>query len=172
MFKRLSQNKKKRIADNLVSFMMEDCPLLQETVSFIYSWVRRTDGTGASKGYYDVWDMVLKKYYPKERPVLFRSCYRLSKHEIQSFTGKIYAAHRFSEGGKGHVLVCDTKEYMASERETVAEHELSFFPLRKCVEKAGIQSFPSAFCEDCAREDEYIVRVRYSLVYDLKWNKD
>ena len=41
--------------------MINDIPLLQESVSFIYNWVM-TDGADKTKTYYDVWDIILKLY--------------------------------------------------------------------------------------------------------------
>ena len=101
---RISKKAKERIANNIVAFMVDDVSLLPETISFIYNWVRQPEGTGRSKSYYEVWDTVLQNYLPKERPVLFRSCKRLSNRTIQSFTGSIYAAERFSEGHLGHMI--------------------------------------------------------------------
>ena len=152
---RLTTKAAERIANNLVEFMAADVPLQQEAVSFLYNWVRRPDGIGASKMYF---------------AVLFRSCWRLSKCDIQSFTGKMYTADRFSDGHKGHVLICDTKEYLQFEDAASAEHLLSYFPLSECVKKAPTQ-FPESFRKMCEMEDEYIVRVNYNWLYDLKWNK-
>ena len=44
--------------------MVNDTPLLQESVSFIYNWVM-SDGSEKTKAYYDVWDIVLKTYLPQ-----------------------------------------------------------------------------------------------------------
>lgn len=167
---RLTTKAIERIANNLVEFMSADAPLQQETILFIYNWIRRPEGAGTSKMYLAVWDMVLKKYLPKERPVLFRSCLRLSKCDIQSFTGKMHTADRFSDGHKGHVLICDTKEYLQFEDAASTEHLLSYFPLSECVKRAATQ-FSESFREMCEMEDEYIVRVNYNWLYDLKWNK-
>lgn len=161
------------IADNIVAFMNDDIPLLPESISFIYNWVM-TDSAEKLKVYYDVWDIVLKKYLPKERPVLFRSCKRISKRDIQCFTGKIYAAEKFSDNHTGHLLICDTEEYLQFEKEGVSEHERSFFPLCECIKK-GTYSFPQhfqvSFYEEYKKEDEYIVRVNQNWLYDLKWNR-
>lgn len=167
---RLSSKAVERIANNLVEFMTSNIPLQQETISFIYNWVRRPEGIGTSKSYLAVWDIVLKTYLPKERPVLFRSCWRLSERDIQSFTGKMYTADRFSGGHKGHVLICDTKEYLQFEEDTSTEYLLSYFPLSECVKRAAVQ-FSESFQKVCEKEDEYIVRVNYNWLYDLKWNK-
>lgn len=168
----LTPQMKSIIASNLVDFMEDTAPLLDETVSFIYNWVRRPDSTGSSKGYYDVWDIVLSRYLPTERPILFRSCNRLSKRDIQSFTGSIRCADKFSDGHKGHLLICDTQEYLQFECEDAAEHKRSYFPLCKCVKKANdglMPPFSKTFYEDCCKEDEYIVRTNHNWLYDLKW---
>lgn len=170
---RMSQREKEKIANNIVDFMVNDTPLLQESVSFICNWVM-TDGAEKTKAYYDVWDLVLKIYLPPERPVLFRSCQRLSNREIQSFTGRIYTAERFSENHTGHLLICDTEEYLQFEDEKAIEHERSFFPLCECIKKGTYSPTPyfrESFYEEYKKEDEYIVRVNRNWLYDLKWNK-
>ncbi len=153
--------------------MVDDTPLLQESISFIRKWVR-TDGTEKTKSFYDVWDIILKAYLPKERPILFRSCKRISKRDIQSFTGRIYAAEKFSDHHTGHLLICDTKEYLQFEYENAIEHGRSFFPLCECIRKGTYSPTPyfsKSFYEEYKKEDEYIVRVNQNWLYDLKWNK-
>ena len=171
---KLRKHVKEKIANNIVDFMVNDTPLLQESVSFIYNWVI-SDGSEKTKAYYDVWDIVLKTYLPQERPILFRSCQRLSKRDIQSFTGRIYTAERFSENHTGHLLICDTKEYLQFEDENAIEHERSFFPLRQCIKKGTYcekHFFRESFYEEYKKEDEYIVRVNQNWLYDLKWNRE
>lgn len=153
--------------------MVNDTPLLQDTISFIYEWVK-TDATEKTKALYDVWDIVLREYLPKERPVLFRSCKRISKRDIQSFTGKIYAAEKFSEHHTGHLLICDTREYLLFEDENALLHERSFFPLCEFIKKGTYSPTPyfrESFYEEYKKEDEYIVRINQNWLYDLKWNK-
>lgn len=153
--------------------MTEDVPLLEESISFIYNWVRQPDGCGQAKSYYDVWELVLKSYLPKERPVLFRSCERISNRPIQSFTGRIYAAARFLQKRSGHLLICDTEEYLQLEDESAEEHERSFFPLCECIKKGTYcknPCFSESFYEEYKKEDEYIVCVNQNSLYDLKWN--
>ena len=174
IMQRLSEKTKEKIANNLVDFMERDVPLLEETRLFIRNWVGNYDGSGRRKGYYDVWNIVLSRYLPKERPILFRSCKRLSKLTVQSFTGEIACAERFSDGHKGHILVCDTKEYLQFERIDSIGHRLGFFPLHQCIKKARSfdeHCFSEKFYEVCEKEDEYIVRVNYNWLYDLKWIK-
>lgn len=171
---RVGPKAKERIFKNLIAFMVEGTPLTRESRSFIYTWVRQPDGNGRSQSFYDVWDLVLQNYLPKERPILFRSCKRLSNRPIQSFTGSVCVAERFSDGHIGHLLICDTKEYLHFEDETATEHNRSFFPLYQCVEKAMNNTepcFSEYFYEMCKKEDEYIVRVNHDWLYDLKWNK-
>lgn len=119
---RVGPKAKERIFKNLIAFMVEGTPLTRESRSFIYTWVRQPDGNGRSQSFYDVWDLVLQNYLPKERPILFRSCKRLSNRPIQSFTGSVCVAEKFSDGHIGHLLICDTKEYLHFEDETATEH--------------------------------------------------
>ena len=168
----MRQKTKEKIAKNIVTFMIDDIPLLQESVSFIYNWVM-TDSAEKTKAYYDIWNIILKIYLPKERPILFRSCKRISKRDIQSFTGRIFTAEKFSENHTGHLLICDTKEYLQFENENVIEHERSFFPLCECIKKdvyGPMPHFSMSFYEKYNKEDEYIVRVNQNWIYDLKWN--
>ena len=170
----MRQKTKEKIAMNIVAFMVDDTPLLQESISFICNWVM-TDGSEKTKAFYDVWDIILKTYLPKERPILFRSCKRISKRDIQSFTGRIYAAEKFSDHRTGHLLICDTKEYLQFEDENAIEHDRCFFPLCDCIKKGTYCSTPhfsQSFYEEYKKEDEYIVRVNQNWLYDLKWNKE
>ena len=154
--------------------MTEDIPLESESVSFVYNWVM-TGAQEKTKAFYDIWDIVLTKYLPKERPILFRSCNRLSKRNIQSFTGTIRAAEKFSNHRKGHLLICDTKEYLQFEKEHTITHERSFFPLCEFIKKGAENPkkyFSQRFYNQYKGEDEYIVRVSQNYIYDLKWNRD
>lgn len=171
---RMNLKTKKKIAENIVAFMSDGTPLLQEAVLFIYNWVM-TGGTEKTKSYYDVWDIVLKIYLPLKRPLLFRSCQRLSKRDIQSFTGRIHAADKFSEKRTGHLLICDTEEYLQFEDKNATEHERSFFPLCECIKRGTYCTTPyfrESFYKEYEKEDEYIVRVNNNWLYDLKWNRN
>lgn len=151
----MRQKTKENIAKNIIAFMVDDTPLLQESISFICNWVM-TDGAEKTKAFYDVWDIILKTYLPKERPVLFRSCKRISKLDIQSFTGRIYAAEKFSDYHTGHLLICDTKEYLQFEDENAIEHDRSFFPLCECIKKGTYSPTPyfsESFYEEYKKED-------------------
>lgn len=172
---RVGPKAKYRISQNIIAFMLEGTQLTRESQSFIYTWVRQPDGNGRSQSFYDVWDLVLQNYLPQDRPVLFRACTRLSNRPVQSFTGTISAAQKLSRERPGHLLICDTKEYLYNENETTVPHKHSFFPLHECVEKAmdnSVPAFSRSFCDMCHKEDEYIVRVDLDWMYDLKWSKD
>ena len=172
---RVGPKAKCRISKNIIAFMVEGTPLTIESRACIYTWVRQPDGNGRSQSFCDVWELVLQNYLPKERPILFRVCAKPSKRPIQSFTGTISAAQKLSRERPGHLLICDTKEYLHYEDEATVPHKRSFFPLRECVEKAMNNSeaaFLDSFFKMCQKEDEYIVRVNLGGMYDLKWSKD
>lgn len=172
---RVGPKAKYRISNNIIAFMVKGTPLTKESRTFIYTWVCQPDGNGGSQSFCDVWELVLQNYLPKERPVLFRACTRPSNRPIQSFTGTISAAQKLSRERPGHLLICDTKEYLYCEDETTVPHKRSFFPLRECVEKAMNNSEPAfsePFYEMCQKEDEYVVRVNPGWMYDLKWSKE
>ena len=167
---RAIQKTKERIANNIVGFMNGDSLLLPETKEFVVEWVM-TGPEEKSKAFFDVWAIVLKRYLPKERPILFRSCMRVSRRPIQSFTASIRCAEKFSENHKGHVLVCDTKEYLQFEVEG-AEHKRSFFPVYDLVRRdlaSETPQFTQHFYDRYYGEDEYIVSVDLNWMYDLKW---
>lgn len=167
---RATQETKERIANNIVDFMNGGCLLIPESKRFVVEWVM-TGPEEKSKALFDVWAIILKRYLPKERPILFRSCARVSKRPIQSFTGSIRCAEKFSENHKGHVLVCDMKEYLQFEAES-AEHKRSFFPVYDLVRRdlaSEHPQFSQRFYDTYRGEDEYIVSVNLDWMYDLKW---
>ena len=45
---RINRSSREKIANNIVDFMVNDTPLLQESVSFIYNWVM-SDGSEKTK---------------------------------------------------------------------------------------------------------------------------
>lgn len=162
-----------QIANNLIAYMRDEAPLEEKTIGFICNWVK-SDAKGKAKADYEVWDYVLKHYLPNERPILFRSCPRITNKSIQCFTGRIYVAERFSENHKGHLLICDTAEYLRFVNSADTEYERSFFPLCECIRKGYHDDnhyFSQAFYDEYIKEDEYIVRVNNNWLYDLKWNK-
>lgn len=48
-----------------------------------------------NKDMYDVWDVELKNYYPKDRPVLFRATDYINDGKIESYTGRLDVAKIF-----------------------------------------------------------------------------
>jgi hypothetical protein len=168
---RLSQQKKERISRNLIAFMEKSEELSQEAATFIGNWIL-TDAKEKSKAYYDVWDLVLKRYMPTIRPVLYRSCKRRENGKIASFTGRIYCAHRFSES-RGFLLICNTEETLQlSERQKYGEYQHTFFPISELLKKESQTSnckFSKRLIDDYAKEDEYIMRVDTNWMYSCKW---
>ncbi|MDI9882649.1 hypothetical protein [Flectobacillus longus] len=105
---RLTALQKNEIARNLIDILESDVQITEETRKFIGDWIL-TGPEEKRKVFFDVWDIVLKNYLPKSRPVLFCSCSRISKNgKIASFTGRLECARRFSDG-KGSLIICDTK---------------------------------------------------------------
>lgn len=163
------------IANNIIAFMRDQEELSSKSASFICNWVM-TGGAEKTKKMYDTWDIILKNYLPQERPIIFRACSRIVKREIQSFTGSIRCAERFSEGHKGHLLICDTSEYLFYEDNINSNppYEYSFFPVYDLVRKSlnsNTPQFRKRFYDHYSGEDEYILRVNIDKLYDLKWNK-
>lgn len=175
---RATERKKQSIADNIVGFMNDTCELSKESYGFILDWIM-TGCDEKTKAYFDIWNKILDDYLPTERPVLFRSCLRVTNDPIQSFTGSIHAAERFSEGHKGHILVCDTEEYMNyltyyKENEEKPIYKRNFFPIYDLIRKdlsSCNPKFREKFYARYSGEDEYIVRVDKSYLYDLKWSR-
>ena len=76
---RLSKDLKREIAQNLIDILQKDENIKKSTKTFICNWLC-TGPEEKRKAFFDVWDIVLKNYLPKERPILFRSCKRISKN--------------------------------------------------------------------------------------------
>ena len=171
---RATEQKKQSIAENITGFMNGTYDLSEEAAGFISNWIL-TGPDEKTKAYFDIWNKILDSYLPTERPILFRSCLRLSRNPIQSFSGRISAVERFSNGHKGHVLVCDTNEYMrylGFQKESVFQR--NFFPVYTLVEKdisTATPHFSQMLYEHYKGEDEYIVRVDYAYLHDLKWSQ-
>ncbi|WP_206601048.1 hypothetical protein [Christiangramia flava] len=112
---RLSKNQKSEIAQNLIEILQKDAKIAEQTITFISNWIL-TGPEEKRKAFFDVWDIVLKNYLPTTRPILFRSCERISKrNKITSFTGRLESAKRFSEG-TGALIICDTKKALDLKR--------------------------------------------------------
>lgn len=169
---RATEKEKQSIADNIVGFMNDTCNFSEEAKNFISNWIL-TGPDEKTKAYFDIWSKVLDRYLPTKRPILFRSCLRVSCKPIQSFSGSMSAVEKFSEGHKGHVLVCDTKEYMKYlnlEKEHI--YKRNFFSIYDLILKdisSSTPHFRQEFYEKYKGEDEYIVRVDLGHLYDLRW---
>jgi hypothetical protein len=172
---RLSKNQKIEIAQNLINILRKDENITDQTVSFIGNWIL-TGSDEKRKSFFDVWDIVLKDYLPKTRPVLFRACKRISQDgKIASFTGRLECARRFSKG-RGSILICDTKEMLEYEEKfhTPGKYKNSFYPLVSVLKKAkdsGGFGFSDRLLRDYIGEDEYIMRIDLGNMHSFKWKK-
>lgn len=160
---RLSKNQKDEIAQNLIEILQDDADISYETRAFISNWIL-TGPEEKRKAFYDVWDIVLKNYLPTTRPILFRSCGRVSKNnKISSFTGRLECVKRFSQG-KGVLIICDTEESLKFEDEFYkpGNYVHTFYPLVSVLQKAkksGGCGFSERILNNHIGEDEYIMRV-------------
>lgn len=172
---RLSQNQKNEIAQNLIDILHKDAEILDATVTFICNWIR-TGSDGKRKAFYDVWDIVLKNYLPTTRPILFRTCERISKDgKIASFTGRLECARRMSEG-RGSLIICDTKETLEYEERfyKLGSYKHTFYPLVSVLIRArdsGGSGFSESFLNEFIGEDEYIMRINLDYSCGFKWVK-
>lgn len=173
---RLSENQKIEIAQNLIDILQKDLEITEQTRAFIANWIL-TVSDEKRKAFFDVWDLVLKNYLPKTRPVLFRACGRISKDgKIASFTGRLECARRFSNGS-GSLIICDTKEILMCEEEVYppGQYRHTFYPLVSVLEKAqscGGWGFSERLLNSYIGEDEYIMRIELGAMHSLKWLKE
>lgn len=174
---RLSKKQKVEIAQNLIDFLQKDTEITPMTRDFVYTWIRRPDGQGSEKAFFDVWDIVLKNYHPATRPVLFRTCDRISKDgKIASFTGRIECARKMSRG-KGSLIICDTKETLEFDEKfnKPGQYKRTFYPLVSLLIKAkslGGCGFIDRFLDDCIGEDEYIMKIDLGNMHCFRWIKN
>lgn len=172
---RLSKDQKNEIAQNLIDILQRDTAITNQTKRFVGDWIL-TGPNEKRKAFYDVWDIVLKNYLPKTRPILFRACGRIGgKDRIASFTGRFRCARKFSDG-KGSLIICDTKEWLEFEEQFYkpGEYKHTFYPLVDVLVKAkdsGGWGFSERLLNDCIGEDEYIMRISVANTYGLKWMK-
>lgn len=170
---RLTDIQKENVSQNLVDILEMDIRPSAETVTFICNWIM-TDRSEKFKAYYDVWEIVLKNFYPKTRPLLIRSISRKSKSEyIGSFTNSAYSAERFGER-KGYWIICDTKDTLLSDipLSKPGSYRNTFYPLSDVLKKAkdkGGWGFSERFLNKYAGEDEYIMKINFSVMQLLKY---
>jgi len=160
---RLSSAKKNEIAQNLIDILENDANIFDSTVTFICNWVR-TGPAEKRKAFFDVWDIVLKNYLPITRPILFRTCGRISKNDkIASFTGRLECVRRMSKGS-GFLIICDTMEALEYDERfgNLGSYRRTFYPLVNVLIKArdfGGSGFSESFLDEFIAEDEYIMRI-------------
>ncbi|WP_454045023.1 hypothetical protein [Chryseobacterium sp. Marseille-Q8038] len=168
---RLTASKKEEIAQNLIDIFERDIEPSVDTRRFICNWIL-TDRSEKFKAYYDVWEIVLKNFIPKTKPILIRSIPRKSKLEyIASFTNTAYSAVRFGEG-KGYWIICDTKDCLPSLEINKGRYRNTFYPLSDVLKKAkanGGYGFSDRFLRNYAGEDEYIMKIDFSVMQLLKY---
>lgn len=170
---RLSKNQKNEIALNLIEILQKEADIANQTRIFISNWIL-TGPEEKRKAFYDVWNIVLKNYLPTTRPILFRSCERISKtNKITSFTGRLECAKRFSQG-KGVLIICDTKESLKFEDEFYkpGNYVHTFYPLVSVLKKAknsGGCGFSERILNNFIGEDEYIMRHDSENMSSLRW---
>jgi len=173
---RLSKKQKAEIAQNLIDVLQKDSEITKQTREFIVYWIL-TGPDEKRKAFFDVWDIVLKNYLPATRPILFRTCERISKNgKIASFTGRLECARRISEG-RGSIIICDTKEELEFEEECykTGEYKHTFYPLVSVLIKArdsGGYGFSERLLNDYIGEDEYIMRINLMNMYSFRWMKN
>ncbi len=165
--------KKTEIAQNLIDIFEKDIIPSNDTREFIVNWIL-TGRSEKLKAYYDVWDIVLRNFIPKKRPILIRSIDRKSKIEyIGSFTNSVNAAERFSNG-KGYWIICDTQRILGIFEKAYKKGEFkhSFYPLSEVLEKAksnGGWGFSDRFLNEYAGEGEHIMKIDYNVMILLKY---
>jgi hypothetical protein len=172
---RLSKDKKSEIAQNLIDILQKDANITEQTRMFIGNWIL-TGPDEKRKAFFDVWDIVLNNYLPITRPILFRTCERITKKgKIASFTGRLECARRFSDG-RGYLIICDTKEILESEEKFYkpGEYKHTFYPLVSVLIKAkysGGCGFSERILDDYIGEDEYIMRINLGDMHSFRWIK-
>ncbi|MGG6230502.1 hypothetical protein [Tenacibaculum sp. SDUM215027] len=169
---RLTKSEKIEIAENLIEILQKDAEIKPQTSTFISNWILTTSDE-KRKAFFDVWEIVLKNYLPSERPILFRSCQRLSKkNKIASFTARLECAKRFS-CGKGTLIICDTNETLKFEEFSNSDnYTKSFYPLFRVLIKAknsGGSGFSERILNDYIGENEYIMKIDMENMQGLKW---
>lgn len=169
-FYRLTAKKKQEIAQNLIDITDKDIDPYAETITFIGNWIL-TDRREKFKAYLDVWEIVLKNFIPKTKPILIRSISRKSRLEyIASFTNSAYSAVRFTKG-KGYWIICDTKDCLPPYENKQGNYN-TFYPLSEVLKKAkekGGWGFSERFLRQYAGEDEYIMKIDFSIMQLLKY---
>ena len=168
---RLNNKQIEEISSNLIELANNKAEIKKDTTDFIANWVMSTHKE-KNKSYYKVWEIVLKNYLPKSRPILFRATPRIYKNDrISSFTSSIYCAKKFSNK-KGYIIICDTAESLELENRLYKKgnYHNSFYPLYEVLLKAKLEGgwgFSDYFFEKLG-EKEYIMNTNFDEMYILK----
>lgn len=189
---RLKASKKEEIAQNLIDIIDKDAPPSYDTRIFISNWFS-TDRSKKFKAYYDVWEIVLRNFLPKTKPILFRSIARKSKAEyIASFTNSVFCAEKFSKSfskerskkltngrtigldgdGIGYWIICDTKDCLPSLEINKGKYRNTFYPVSEVLKKAkknGGWDFCERILREYSKEDEYVMKIDYSIMQLVKY---
>lgn len=172
---KLSRTEKYNIAKNLVEIINKNSKPTNETIRFIANWIL-SNRKEKYKFYYDVWDIVLKNFYPKTRPILIRSISKKSKKEyIGSFTNSLECAIKYSDD-KSYWIICDTKAILnnAKKHYKKGEYEYTFYPLSEVLRKAKLNDgwgFSEYLLDNYTGEDEYIMKINFSYMQLVKYIK-
>lgn len=157
------------IAECLVEAIETGVAVDARTHTFVVDWIC-SGPEEKNQDMQDVWDVVLKNYYPKERPVLFRATAYINDGKIESYTGKFGVAETFLRqcGKDGKLLICDTDDYIVSEYiRGKGAYEGTFFPLSRLLEnemELEESLFVKNFMRQYIGEDEYIMRTEVNMI--------
>ncbi|MFR2839858.1 MAG: hypothetical protein ACLTBU_12280 [Zhenhengia sp.] len=172
----MKEKDKINIAENLIKAIETGIAVNDKTRTFVANWIC-SGPEEKSSDMQDVWDIVLKNYYPKERPVLFRATDYINDGKIESYTGRIGVAEVFLRqcGKDAKLLICDTDESIVPEYiRGKGDYRGTFFPLSKLLANE-MELEDSLFVKNFMRgyigEDEYIMRTELDLIYVLREDK-
>lgn len=161
------------IAENLIKAIETGIAVNDITHTFVVDWVC-SGPEEKNQDMLEVWDRVLKNYYPKERPVLFRATSYINDGKIESYTGTLGVAEVFLRqyGEDAKLLLCDTDESIVPDYiRGKGEYKGTFFPLSKLLENE-MELEDSLFVKDFMRgyigEDEYIMRTEKEVMLVCK----
>lgn len=166
----MKQIEKINIAECLVEAIQTEVAVDDITHKFIVDWIC-SGPEEKSKDMLDVWDIVLKNYYPEDRPVLFRVTDFINDGKIESYTGRLGVAEVFLRqcGEEAKLIICDTEEYMVPKQFRLkGDYIRTFYPLGKLLKnemKLEDSLFIKSFMSRYIGEDEYIMRTDSNLMF-------
>lgn len=154
---------KRKIAECLIKAIETGVAVDARTHTFVVNWIC-SGPEEKNQDMQDIWNMVLKNYYPKERPVLFRATDYINDGKIESYTGRIGVAELFLRqcGEDAKLLICDTGDCIVPEYiRGRGDYRGTFFPLGKLLEnemRLEDSLFVKNFMRQYIGEEEYIMR--------------